>query len=307
MTRRSLILSGGAALISQTTGYAGLPALAQEKAAMLARTIRSTGEAIPVVGVGTWQAFDVGDNAAELAERRQVLEILFAAGGKVIDSSPMYGRAEAVTGKLLRDMGAREKAFVATKVWTTGEAAGVAQMKSSSQKMAAPVIDLMQIHNLVDWRTHLKTLRAWKEKGLVRYIGITHYTTSAFGELETILKAEPMDFVQLPYSLDVRDAERRIVPLALERGVGVIPNRPYGGGGMFGKVKGKPLPDWAAEIDAQSYGQVFLKYLIGDPAVTCVIPGTARPDHMRDNVAAGFGRMPDAALRRRMAAWWDAI
>jgi aryl-alcohol dehydrogenase-like predicted oxidoreductase len=274
---------------------------------MLTRKIHATGEALPVIGLGTWQTFDIGDDARELAQRREVLEILFAAGGKVIDSSPMYGRAEAITGQLLRAMGAREKAFVATKVWTTGEAAGIAQMTASSEKMAAPIIDLMQIHNLVDWRTHLKTLRAWKEQGRVRYIGITHYTTSAFGELEAILKAEPMDFVQLPYSLDVRDAERRIVPLARERGVGIIPNRPYGGGGMFGKVKGKPLPDWAGEIDAASYGQIFLKYLIGEPALACVIPGTARPDHMRDNVAAGHGRLPDATMRRRIAGWWDGL
>lgn len=274
---------------------------------MHTRAIPSTGEAMPVVGLGTWQAFDIGNDPAENAERRQVLEILFAAGGRMIDSSPMYGRAEAATGRLLAGMDARGKAFIATKVWTSGERAGIAQMQSSGEKLGAPVIDLMQIHNLVDWRTHLATLRAWKERGTFRYIGITHFTSGAFDDLMAIMRAEAIDFVQMPYSLDMRAAEARLLPLAVERGIAVIPNRPYGGGGMFSHVRGKALPEWAAEAGAASFGQLFLKYLIGHPAVTCVIPGTARADHMRDNVAAGAGPLPDGVMRQRIAAWWDGL
>ena len=275
--------------------------------AMLTRAIPSSGEAMPVIGLGTWQAFDIGDDPAENQQRREVLEILFAAGGRMIDSSPMYGRAEEVTGRLLAALAAREKAFLATKVWTSGETAGIAQMQASAEKMQTKTIDLMQIHNLVDWQTHLRTLRAWKEKGTFRSIGITHYTVSAFDALMAIMRQEKIDFVQLPYSLAVRAAEAKLLPLALEKGIAVIPNRPFDGANMFAKVKGRPIPTWAAEIDAKSHGQIFLKYLIGHPAVTCVIPGTARPDHMRDNVAAGFGRLPDEGMRQRIAQWYDAV
>lgn len=274
---------------------------------MLSRAIPSTGETLPVIGLGTWQSFDIGDDTAALAERRKVLQLLFDAGGRMIDSSPMYGRAEAVTGKLLTAMRARERAFVATKVWTSGERAGIAQMEASAEKMVAPVIDLMQVHNLVDWRTHLKTLRTWKASGKIRYIGITHYTTSAFDDLMAIMRSEPVDFVQLPYSLDVRAAEAQLLPLALDRGIAVIPNRPFEGGGMYAKVRGKTLPEWAPEIDATTFGQIFLKYLIGHPAVTCVIPATSKPVHMQDNIAAGLGRIPDEAFRRKIAAWWTDL
>lgn len=273
---------------------------------IITRAIPSTGEAVPVIGLGTWQAFDIDDDPAALAERLKVLEILFAAGGRMIDSSPMYGRAEAVVGGLLREMGARDKAFLATKVWTSGEKAGVAQMQASMEKMqAGKIIDLMQIHNLVDWRTHLRTLRAWKADGRVRTIGITHFTVSAFDELMAIMRAEPIDFVQLPYSPAVRAAEDRLLPLAADKGIAVIPNRPFDGANMFQRVKGRALPEFAAEIGASSFAQLFLKYLIGHPAVTCVIPGTSNPVHMRDNVAAGFGPIPDAALRRRIVDWYE--
>jgi diketogulonate reductase-like aldo/keto reductase len=280
---------------------------AQGPTAMHTRPIPSSGEAMPVIGVGTWQAFDVGMSAAELAPRREVLDILFAVGGRMIDSSPMYGRAEAVVGHLLSDMKARDKAFLATKVWTSGEAAGQTQMQSSADKMRTRTIDLMQIHNLVDWRTQLRSLRAGKEQGRFRYIGITHYTVSGIDDLADIIRTEKIDFVQLAYSLGVRDAETKLLPLAAERGVAVIPNRPFEGGSLFAKVRGRPLPDWASEIEARSWSEVFLKYLVGNPAVTCVIPGTAKPAHMRDNVAAGIGPLPDEAMRRRMAQWWDAL
>src|SRR5581483_2889214 len=279
---------------------------AQARQTMLTRPIPSTAEPLPVVGIGTWQTFDVGSDPAALAQRREVLSILFEAGGKVIDSSPMYGRAEAVVGGLLSDMKAHDKAFLATKVWTSGEAAGIAQMQASLAKLQAPAIDLMQVHNLVDWRTHLKTMRAWKERGTFRYIGITHYTEPALEELAAVVRAERIDFVQLGYSIDERAAEARLLPLCAERGVAVIVNQPFGSGSLFRQARGRALPEWAAEIDCASWAQFFLKFILGHPAVTCVIPGTARPEHMRDNVAAGFGRLPDAGQRERMARHWAA-
>jgi diketogulonate reductase-like aldo/keto reductase len=274
---------------------------------MLQRPIPKTTEQLPVVGIGTWQTFDVGNARSELDPRKEVLDILFNAGGRVIDSSPMYGRAEAVVGTLLTEMNARDKAFTATKVWTTGEAAGIAQMQSSAAKMASPVIDLMQIHNLVDWRTHLRTLRAWKEQGRIRYIGLTHYTTSSLDDLAQIIKVEPIDFVQFAYSINRREAETRLLPVTADRGVGVIINQPFDSGSLFSKVKGKPVPEWASDFDCTSWAQFFLKFLISHPAVTCVIPGTARPDHARDNISAALGRLPDAAARKRMFEHWQNI
>jgi diketogulonate reductase-like aldo/keto reductase len=274
---------------------------------MLTRPIPSTKEPLPVIGLGTWQTFDVGNERAALDQRKEVLRVLFEAGGKVIDSSPMYGRAEAVTGSLLSEMGAHEKAFLATKVWTSGEAAGIAQMKASSAKLQSPVIDLMQIHNLLDWRTHLRTLRTWKEQKKFRYIGITHYTDPALDELAAIIRVERIDFVQFGYSIASRAAEARVLPLCAERGVAVIVNQPFDSGSLFGQVRGKALPELASELDCVSWSQVFLKYILGHPAVTCVIPGTAKPEHMRDNVAAGLGRLPDAGERKRMADYWSGL
>jgi aryl-alcohol dehydrogenase-like predicted oxidoreductase len=278
---------------------------AQPRPAMLTRPIPSTKEPLPVVGLGTWQTFDVGADREALDQRKEVLRILFEAGGRVIDSSPMYGRAEEVVGTLLAEMGARDKAFLATKVWTSGEAAGSKQMQASAAKLRAPVIDLMQIHNLVDWRTHLRTLRAWKEQKKFRYIGITHYTDPALDELAAIVRAERIDFVQFGYSIASRAAEARLLPLCAERGVAVIVNQPFDSGALFGQVRGKALPDWGAEIDCASWSQFFLKFILGHPAVTCVIPGTARSDHARDNFAAGHGRLPDAAQRQRMVEFWE--
>jgi diketogulonate reductase-like aldo/keto reductase len=274
---------------------------------MLTRPIPKTGEPLPVVGVGTWQAFDVGSHRAALDPRKEVLRVLFEAGGRVIDSSPMYGRAEQVVGTLLAEMEPKDKPFLATKVWTSGEAAGAAQMSASFAKLQADTIDLMQIHNLVDWRTHLKTLRSWQEKKRFRYIGITHYTSSALDDLAAVIRAEPIDFVQLAYSIDVRAAETRLLPLAAERGIAVLVNRPFSTGGLFGKVRGKSLPAWATEFDCTSWSQFFLKFILGHPSVTCVIPGTGKPEHMRDNVGAGLGRLPSADQCRRMAAHWGQI
>jgi diketogulonate reductase-like aldo/keto reductase len=274
---------------------------------MLTRPIPSTNEPLPVVGLGTWQAFDVGAERAALDRRKEVLRILLEAGGKAIDSSPMYGRAEAVVGTLLDELRAHGKTFLATKVWTSGEAAGIAQMDASSAKLQAPVIDLLQIHNLLDWRTHLRTLRTWKEQKKFRYIGVTHYTVPALDELAAVIRAERIDFVQFAYSIDVRAAEARLLPLCAERGVAVIVNRPFDSGSLFGQVRGKALPEWASELGCASWSQFFLKYILGHPAVTCVIPATARPDHARDNVAAGLGRLPDAGERKRMADHWSGL
>ncbi|WP_248322406.1 aldo/keto reductase [Caballeronia sp. Sq4a] len=264
------------------------------------RPIPSTGEALPVVGCGTWRTFDVGNDAARRRELADVLRVLFAAGGSVIDSSPMYGSSEAVAGALVTELHARDKAFIATKVWTEGREEGIAQMEQSMQRLAAPRIDLMQIHNLLDWRTQLATLRDWKAAGRVRYIGITHYTSSAFPQVEAVLRAERVDFVQINYAANDRDAEARLLPLAADRGVAVIVNQPFGGGSLLAELRGKPLPPFAAELGCASWAQLLLKFVLGNPAVTCVIPGTGRREYMIDNVHAGIGVYPDAALRRRI-------
>jgi diketogulonate reductase-like aldo/keto reductase len=269
---------------------------------MHSRLIPLTRELLPVVGCGTWRTFDVGQSPAERDRLREVLRVLFDNGGSVIDSSPMYGAAESVVGDLLLAMNARDKAFIATKVWTSGREAGITQMRRSMELLRVERIDLMQVHNLVDWRTQLATLRAWKKEGRIRYIGITHYTPSAYAELESVMRAEKPDFVQLDYSLADRTAEQRLLPLAADLGVAVIVNQPFGGGGLLQSLLAKPLPAWAAEIGCETWAQVLLKFVLANPAVTCVIPGTGRPEHMKDNVRAGFGRYPDATLRGRMVA-----
>lgn len=269
---------------------------------MLTRPIPSSGEALPVVGLGTWQTFDVGTGAKERAPLTQVLKTLFEAGGSVIDSSPMYGASEGVVGDLLAAIKGHDKAFLATKVWTQGRNAGIQQMEESMRFLQDERLDLMQIHNLVDWKLHLTTLRAWKAEGRIRYLGITHYTASAHDQLEAVMRAEKLDFVQLNYALDDRSAEKRLLPLAADRGIAVIVNRPFGGGGLLGKLRDRPLPPWAGEIGCESWAQVLLKFCLGHPAITCVIPGTRRPEHMADNARAGTGLLPDAALRARMAS-----
>jgi diketogulonate reductase-like aldo/keto reductase len=275
---------------------------------MLSRPIPSTGEEIPVIGLGTWPMFDVG---ADEGARRPLVEVvsrLLEAGARVIDSSPMYGRAEGVVGDLLADLAARPRAFLATKVWTTGCDKGIAQMRHSAGLLRTHVIDLMQIHNLVDWHTHLATIRQLKDDGRVRYIGLAHYTTRAFPYLVRILESEPgIDFVQCGYSLAERAAERELLPVAAARGVAVIVNQPLGQGSLLRRVHGRPLPGWAGEFDCASWPQLLLKYILGEPTVTCVIPATRDPEHMTDNLAAGCGRLPDAEHRRRIRALWDAL
>jgi diketogulonate reductase-like aldo/keto reductase len=265
---------------------------------MLTRPLPSGTGALPVIGLGTWQGFDVARGTPEYARLAGVLKALFAAGGSVIDSSPMYGRSEAVAGELMAAAGSRGKAFVATKVWTRGRAEGIRQMEESMRLLRADPIDLMQVHNLLDWRTHLATLREWKAAGRVRRIGVTHYTAGAYADLEAVMRAEALDFVQVNYSPDEPEAAQRILPLAAERGMAVLVNRPFGGGGLLRRLRDRPLPPWAAEIGAANWAQLILKWVLSHPAVTCAIPGTSRPEHMADNAAAGFAAPPDAGFWR---------
>lgn len=270
---------------------------------MLTRTIPKSGEKLPVIGLGTWQTFDVGPSPAERKDQKEVLKRFLAAGARVIDSSPMYGRAETVVGDLLRELGQERTPFLATKVWTSGREAGLEQMRESMRKMGHGQLDLMQVHNLVDWRTHLPVLREWKTAGRIRYLGITHYQRGAFDELEKLIREESLDFVQLPYSIALRDAEQRLLPAAAEHGTAVLVMRPFESGELFRRVKGKALPKWAADFDCTSWAGFFLKYILGHPAVTCPIPATSKPRHLEDNLRAGTGRLPDAKTRARMVEY----
>lgn len=301
-TRRDFLRVTAAALAArsaQSAQAAEPPAPLMHK-----RPIPSTGEPLPIVGCGTWRTFDVGDDAARRRELAEVLRVLFAAGGSVIDSSPMYGSSEAVAGALLAQSHTRDKAFIATKVWTDGREAGIAQMEQSMRLWQTDRIDLMQIHNLLDWRTHLATLRDWKAAGKIRYIGVTHYTSGAFPQVEAVLRSERIDFVQINYAANDRDAEARLLPLAAERGVAVIVNQPFGGGSLLASLRNRPLPAFAQELGCASWTQLLLKFVLGNAAVTCVIPGTGRREYMIDNARAGIGIYPDAAMRQRIA---DAV
>lgn len=269
---------------------------------MLTRNIPSSGEALPMIGVGTYRGFDVAPRSDEYKRLAKVLDELFRAGGTVIDSSPMYGRAEQSTGELLSIHQPRSPAFLATKVWTRGREEGIAQMEDSFRLLQTDCIDLMQIHNLLDWKTHLPTLRQWKEQGRIRYIGITHYTSSAYDEVEALLKAESVDFLQINYALDDRTVESRLLPLCRERGVAVICNRPFGGGGLLTRLLDKPLPGWAAQVQAGSWAQLALKFLISHPAVTCAIPGTGNPKYMKENAGAAVGPLLTDAQRQQLIA-----
>jgi diketogulonate reductase-like aldo/keto reductase len=291
MTRRDTFRLIGAGMM------AGSASAADESAAMLTRPIPSTGEKLPVIGMGTWQTFDVADPAP----LEEVLKVFSELGGKLLDSSPMYGKSEQVAGDLLGKLGLREKLFVATKVWTKGKAEGIAQMEASMKKLRARPIDLMQVHNLVDVGTHLDTLRGWKKDGIVRYLGITHYTASQHEAVAKLVASETLDFLQINYSVGEREAEDKLLPLAKDRGVAVIANRPFAGGELFKKLRAKPLPGWAKEIGCDSWAQVMLKFVVSHPAITCAIPATSKVTHLRDNMKAGHGAMPDEALRQRIA------
>lgn len=282
-------------------------AWASTESRMLTRPIPSTGEPLPVIGLGTSDVFDVGTDAAARAPLAEVLKILLEAGGSLLDTSPMYGRAEGVSGDLVEAAAARANMFLATKVWTTGKTEGLRQIETSMRLLKTDTLDLVQVHNLVDLTTQLANVRALKEAGKLRYTGVTHYTVAAHAELERVLGREALDFVQFNYSIATRDAEQRLLPLAAERKVAVLVNRPYEDGALFARVRGKPLPEWAAEFDCTSWGQFFLKFILAHPAVNCVIPATAKPRHMLDNAAAGHGRLPDQPMREKMAAYFAAL
>ncbi|MBV6439740.1 MAG: aldo/keto reductase [Haliscomenobacteraceae bacterium CHB4] len=296
LSRRDLLKLAGYTGVAAT-----LPFMFQNKTMLKRRILSSGNEMLPVVGLGTWIQFDVGKSEEERKPLGEVLKRMAEHGGKVIDSSPMYGNSEEVVGDRATAMGLADKFFYATKVWTTGEQEGIRQMQASLRKMRRTTMDLMQIHNLMDWQTHLKTLRKWKDEGKVRYIGITHYTVTAHEQLEKIIRSEKIDFVQFNYSIRVRNAETSLLKTAQEKGVSVIINEPFEKGSLFSAVKGKELPEWAADYDIKSWAQFFLKFILSHPAVTCVIPGTSNPEHLADNMGAGFGKLPDEAGRKKMA------
>ncbi|MSQ49422.1 MAG: aldo/keto reductase [Betaproteobacteria bacterium] len=274
---------------------------------IMTRKIPATGEDLPAIGLGTWQVFDVGNDPAARTPLRKVIAGFAKAGGKMIDSSPMYGSAESVAGDLVAELGLRDQTFIATKVWTRGREDGIKQMATSFRRLKVQQMDLMQIHNLLDVAIHTPTINDMKAQGRVRYTGITHHTSSAYAEVEKWLKAEQYDFLQINYSLAERESEQRLLALCRDKNIAVIANRPFAEGAMFRRVRGKPLPPWAAEIGAASWAQYFLKWIVSHPAITCAIPGTAKPEHIADNVAAGFGALPDAAMRRRMAEHFDSL
>lgn len=299
MSRRhaAVVIGGGAAGVL----LPGIGHAYPEKNQDLQRDIPSSGEKLPVIGLGSWQVFDVGPSAAERQPLEEVLSRFVGLGGRVIDSSPMYGRAEQVIGDIAAKAGLHPSLFLATKVWTTGKAEGIASMERSMARLQSKRIDLMQVHNLVDARTHLATLRTWKEQGRLRYLGITHYHSSGYADVVKLLRTEKLDFLQVNYSLGEPEADREILPLAQDRGVAVLVNRPFGGGDLFARVRQKPLPDWAGEFDCASWAQFLLKWIVAHPAVTCAIPATGNVRHLEDNMRAGVGRVPDAKQRQRMA------
>jgi len=309
MTRREV-----AKVIGGTAAALVFPISAEakgESSAMLTRTIPSSGEKLPVIGLGTWRAFDVDLSADIRRQLEDVLSLFVKLDGRVIDSSPMYGRAEEVIGDLTSALGIREKfatanpsgggLFLATKVWTKGKESGIQSMERSMSLLRTNRIDLIQVHNLIDVNTQLATLQEWKQQGRIRYTGITHYESGALSEIEKLMRSQKFDFLQINYSLMEPEAEQRVLPSAQERGIAVIANRPFGSGDLFGKVRSKPLPDWAAEFDCRSWAQFFLKWIIANPAITCAIPATDKPRHLEDNMQGGIGRLPDPKLRRRMA------
>ncbi len=304
LNRRQVLQLGGAILAAAGAGtsFAGAPS-----GQPITRKIPSSGENIPIIGMGTSRTFDVAANDAAIEPLEAVMRAFFAHGGSVIDSSPMYGKAESRVGDILRGMAERPPVFAATKVWTTGREEGIAQMAESEERMAVQPFDLIAVHNLVDWRTQLDTLKRWKEEGRVRYIGITTSHGRNHEEFLQVMRDEPLDFVQFSYNIEDRTAEEALLPTAAERGIATMINRPFQRGSLFGLTRNQPLPDVAAEIDCATWGQFFLKFIMGHPAATCVIPATSKVHHMEDNMQANFGRLPDADQRREMIQVLDRL
>lgn len=313
VTRRQALRLGAGALATTALApglFAGRAFAESPRAPSLdpiLKRIPGSGEKIPAIGLGTWQTFMVEDREEELAPLRQVLRTFVDLGGRVIDSSPMYDPAEAVVGKLATELGVLDDLWVATKVWTEGAEEGRAQMERSMAELRRPSIELMQVHNLMDVEVHLKTLAAWKEQGRFRYIGITNTSRQRYRAVEALLEDERLDFVQINYSLAERESAQRILPAARERGIGVVVARPFAGGRLFPLVRDRPLPEWAGEIDCTTWSQLFLKYIVSHPAVTCAIPATSNPVHLRENMGGGIGRLPDERTRRRMEELIDSF
>ncbi len=303
ISRRRAAKLIGATAASALLPFGTLGIYAADKSSqMLLRSIPKTGEKLPVIGIGSATTFNIRPGSPELKPLGEVLSLFVKQGGKVIDSSPMYGNAESVIGDLAGKSHLRNSLFIATKVWTADKQAGIAQMQRSLERFQTRKIDLMQVHNLVGVETQMGSLREWKAKGRIRYTGITHSERKGHGEVERIMRVQKPDFVQIDYSLMDRAAAQRILPLAQDLGIAVLINRPFGGGGIFQVISAKPLPAWTAEFDCHSWAQFLLKWIVSHPAVTCVIPATNNPQHLVDNMQAGFGRMPDAKMRERMAS-----
>jgi diketogulonate reductase-like aldo/keto reductase len=299
--RRLLLQAGAAALLLPVTETRAAPA------GLITRAIPRSGERLPAIGLGTYQVFDLPQSQLAGTELQAVLKRFVELGGAVVDSSPMYGHAEATTGILSSALNARKSLFFATKVWTSGREAGIRQMEDSFRLMQTKTIDLMQVHNLLDLKVHLPVLRDWKKAGRIRYLGITHYHAGAHAEVEKLVKTGDFDFVQINYSMDEPEAEARLLPACADSGTATLINRPFSQAGLFGKVRGKPLPPWCADIDCSSWAQFFLKWIISHPEVTCAIPGTGRVAHIEDNMAACTGRLPGAALRKKMTAYFSTL
>lgn len=306
LSRRQFLYGAGASILALRTPqlFADAPAGAAESP--VTRAIPSSGERIPAIGMGTWQTFDVAGDQDAMAQRLAVLKTFFDRGGALVDSSPMYGSSDEVMGYALEQLKARDRVFAATKIWTRDQSATRQQAEVSSEKWRIEGFDLLQIHNLVGWQGHLKTLREMKENGEVRYIGITTSHGRQHGEVARIMESEPLDFVQLTYNLVDREAEQRLLPLARERGIGVIVNRPFRGGSLFRRYGGEAMPEWATEAGCRNWAEFFLKFIVAHPAVTCVVQATTKVSHMEQNTGAMYGRLPDAAQRRRMAEFTAA-
>ncbi len=304
ISRRKFIGS----LLGTLAGMSFLPdKLLSKQLPPIKRTIPSSGELLPIIGMGTSRTFDVGSDKEKLAELAKVLQVFFDGGGVLIDSSPMYGSSERVLGELLENTMNKQDLFSATKVWTYGRASGIQQMNESLKLWGLKRFDLMQIHNLRDWKEHIKTLREWKDEGKIRYIGITTSHGRDHEEFEKIKKTQRLDFAQFSYNIEDRVAEKRLLPLAREKNVATIINRPFQRGELFRKVRGKPLPEWASEFDCTSWAQFFLKFIASHPDVTNIIPASSNVKHMADNMAAGFGRLPDKKTRIRMIEYYEKL
>ncbi|MGQ7275330.1 aldo/keto reductase [Marinobacter sp. V034] len=305
LSRRQILKLSAAAGITGVLAPLGVRAEQEE---VVRRSIPSSGQQIPVIGLGTARTFNViTDDSPALAPLKQVLEAFYQGGGRLIDSSPMYGSAESVVGRLANDLGIASDLFMATKVWTRGETEGIAQIKQSEKRMGKGSLDLVQVHNLVDTQTQLDTLKAWKKEGRIRYIGVTHYRSDAHDELAKLCEKEPLDFVQFNYNIATRDAEQRLLPAARDNGVATLINEPFESGSLFGKVRGESLPEWAADWGIKSWAQFFLKFIVSHPAVTCAIPATSDPEHARDNIRAALSPLPDQTAREKMAALFNRL